>query len=690
MAGNALTAAMFSVGKGNTGVGKPTETLSSIDKGIKDVGTWASGIEAEKQKLKTDTAKKYREAELKAYENMPANETEKANMIRGLDSYKDQLYMNMKLVQNGNIASKDNLIFQENGKQSFDILSQLIKGYGEERDLTIKRAMGYTAEDGTVVKPVSGGVEGAIQDFNSRFGNSSHSKITFDEKGMGNITFFETEIDEETDTRVLKRDAKGEPIVQKGMDSISVLAYQNPGTQRADRVYLDREAQAFIGEETALGQAYELLGKIDKGMVGGVTNDQRDKQKNQLEQLLDSAADSIITANPSAASILIDNGPLAERSQSINQMQAAELKSADKDFDLNEQITYTYIDSDGVTQEGKKSKYILQKMSQNNVMVSVLSDEDKQAAKNMAKSQLYSQLGRKVDAGTKVTTFDPNSASSRASRKGESDKIGRVELAKRMAQGGKNQSSALQEMKSSGLYTVEKGFNEILSNSSVKEVTDPEGNTRKGEVYKVQTPRGVEDMIVYHTDVDGSPIPLQERTQQTLGLIMTNPTETKDLFNTYKGAGNNFDETYNQDTFKGNTVSTGSKTELRMDTVVEGKGTKAVTLSNRITQAIKLADDKDNFGVNEDLLATGIKGALNEALNKSNQKIDDLRVSHDGSDNFTIKGVNSKGKTITITGSQKSDDPAEMKLEVEALLNQFFQNLDSDEDITTGGKGKYD
>ena len=443
MAGNALTAAMFSVGKGNTGVGKPTETLSSIDKGIKDVGTWASGIEAEKQKLKTDTAKKYREAELKAYENMPANETEKANMIRGLDSYKDQLYMNMKLVQNGNIASKDNLIFQENGKQSFDILSQLIKGYGEERDLTIKRAMGYTAEDGTVVKPVSGGVEGAIQDFNSRFGNSSHSKITFDEKGMGNITFFETEIDEETDTRVLKRDAKGEPIVQKGMDSISVLAYQNPGTQRADRVYLDREAQAFIGEETALGQAYELLGKIDKGMVGGVTNDQRDKQKNQLEQLLDSAADSIITANPSAASILIDNGPLAERSQAINQMQAAELKSADKDFDLNEQITYTYIDSDGVTQEGKKSKYILQKMSQNNVMVSVLSDEDKQAAKNMAKSQLYSQLGRKVDAGTAVKTFDPNSASSRASNKIDRENQGTVDLIDQAATGNKNSLDAL-------------------------------------------------------------------------------------------------------------------------------------------------------------------------------------------------------------------------------------------------------
>ncbi len=683
MAGNALTAAMFSVGKGNTGVGNPTETLSSIDKGIKDVGTWAKGIEDEKQKLKTDTATKYREAELKAYENMPSNETEKANMIKGLASYKDQLYMNMKLVQNGNIDSKDNLIFQENGKQSFDILSQVIKNYGEERDLTMKRAKGYTDKDGTVVPPTAGGVEAALQDLQSRLGNPQFSEITFDEKGMGGVTFFETEIDEETDTRVIKRDAKGEPIIQKGMGSLSVLAFNKGRNQRAERVYLDKAAQGFIGEETALGQAYQIMEGINKGMVGNVTDDQRQKSRNQLNQLLDQAASTITSSNDSVSSILSDNGPLEERSIPINAIQAEELKSSK--VDLNEKISYTYIDSDGKTQTGQKSKYIIQKVSQNNQIVSVLSAEDKQAAVNMAKSQLYSQLGRKVDAGTKVTTFDPNSASSRAAKKGESDKIGRVELAKRMAQGGKNQSSALQEMKSSGLYTVENGFNEILSNSSVKEVTDPEGNTRKGEVYKVQTPRGVEDMIVYHTDVDGSPIPLQERTQQTLGLIMTNPTETKDLFNTYKGAGNNFDETYNQDTFKGNTVSTGSKTKLGMDTVVEGKGTKAVTLSNRITQVIKTADDATYSGVDEDLLVTGMKGALNEALNKSNQKVKNLDVTYDN-DNITITGVNSKGKTITITGSQESTDPTEMKIEVESLLNQFFQNLGSDEDITTGGK----
>jgi hypothetical protein len=245
-------------------------------------------------------------------------------------------------------------------------------------------------------------------------------------------------------------------------------------------------------------------------------------------------------------------------------------------------------------------------------------------------------------------------------------------------------------MKASGLYTVEKGFNEILSSSKVQELEgelDSKGKPRKGEIYKVQTPRGVEERIVYHTDEDGKQVPLQERTQQTLGLIMTNPTETKDLFNTYVGAGNNFDETYDAGNFLGNTVSTGSQAKLSMDTVVEGTGTKAVTLSNRITDVIKTADDKDSFGVNEDLLVKGIKGALNEALNQSNQKIDNLDVTYDD-DDITITGVNSKGKTITITGSQESDDKEEMKLEVNAILNQFFQALTSDKDITAGGAGE--
>ena len=684
MVSNALTAATFSLGKGNTGVGDPTETLSAIDKGIKDVQTWASGIEAGKEKLKTDVAEKYREAELKAKENMPSNETAKANILKGLDAYKDQLHMNMKLVQNGNIKANDNLIFQENGKQSFDIFSQMTKEYGAQRDLTIKRAEGYTDEKGNFIPPISGGVEASLQDLQSRLGNPQFSKIGFDENGMGFITFYETEIDESTDTRVLKRDKKGNPIVQKGMSKMSVLAFKNRN-QRANRVYLDKESEAFIGKETALGQAYQIMQESEKGMVGTVVSDQRNRQKNELNQLLDSAANSITSTNPKVASILIDNGPLNERSIAINSMQVQEQNLSPSD--LEAQIDYTYIDSDGVTQTGKKSKYILQKLSQNNQLVSSLSEEDKQAAANMAKSQLYSQLGRTVKAGSKVTTFDTNSASSQNSRKEKESGINRVDYANRIAVGGEDAMQALRDLKTSGLFTASNKFNEILSSDGL---VDFDG--RKAMKYTVQIDEkgNTEPRYVFTTDKDNKLLSQAERVEQSLVLIGTSPLQVKNLMEEFKRSGGILTKVDPNAKFLSVNISTGPETKLGMDSVVEGKGTKAVTLSNRITQAIKLADDKELFGVDEDLLATGIKGAVNEALNKSNQKIDGLRVSHDGSSNFTITGVNSKGKTITITGSQKSDDKDEMKLEVESLLNEFFQNLDSDEDITIGEKGKYD
>ena len=684
MVSNALTAATFSLGKGNTGVGDPTETLSAIDKGIKDVQTWASGIEAGKEKLKTDVAEKYREAELKAKENMPSNETAKANILKGLDAYKDQLHMNMKLVQNGNIKANDNLIFQENGKQSFDIFSQMTKEYGAQRDLTIKRAEGYTDEKGNFIPPISGGVEASLQDLQSRLGNPQFSKIGFDENGMGFITFYETEIDESTDTRVLKRDKKGNPIVQKGMSKMSVLAFKNRN-QRANRDYLDKESEAFIGKETALGQAYQIMQESEKGMVGTVVSDQRNRQKNELNQLLDSAANSITSTNPKVASILIDNGPLNERSIAINSMQVQEQNLSQSD--LEAQIDYTYIDSDGVTQTGKKSKYILQKLSQNNQLVSSLSEEDKQAASNMAKSQLYSQLGRTVKAGSKVTTFDTNSASSQNSRKEKESGINRVDYANRIAVGGEDAMQALRDLKTSGLFTASNKFNEILSSDGL---VDFDG--RKAMKYTVQIDEkgNTEPRYVFTTDKDNKLLSQAERVEQSLVLIGTSPLQVKNLMEESKRSGGILTKVDPNAKFLSVNISTGPETKLGMDSVVEGKGTKAVTLSNRITQAIKLADDKELFGVDEDLLATGIKGAVNEALNKSNQKIDGLRVSHDGSSNFTITGVNSKGKTITITGSQKSDDKDEMKLEVESLLNEFFQNLDSDEDITIGEKGKYD
>ena len=673
--GSALDAAKFSISQGFTGVSDPSSTFSAIDKGIKDLTDWQTKRKEDKEKLETDTATKYREAEKQAYENLPSGKNAQAQILSGLEEYKERLYTNMKLVQRGVIGANDNLIFRENGTQSFNILSDIVKDYDKQREEYIKGAEGYIDEKtGKLVEPIYGSVAAALQDMQTQIGNPDFTKLGFDSKGNGIITFYETKINEQTSTRELVLDKNGNPIPQKGLDGVNLIAYKNGRNQTALRVNLDQRTRDLVGKDSLLGKKYQTM-ISQGGMVGVVIDDIRGKDGKQVKSLITNAAGNLITNVAEMASVLSDNGE--NPSQVLNDRMWGEAKRNGADMD--EKIPYDYVDLEtGELKQGMKSKYIKIKTANNNQMVPILSEEDKLAAKRIAQFSVYNSLERGISGGSVL------SASNLTAGQLKENKIGRVELAKRIALGGKNQSSAFQEMKSSGLYTFEKGFNEILSNSNVKDVTDPEGNTRKGEVYKVQTPRGVEDMIVYHTDVDGSTIPLQERTQQTLGLIMTNPTETKDLFNTYISEGNNFNETYNKANFKGTTVSTGRKTSLSMETIVEGKGTKAITLNDVITDVIKTSDEVDNlqgsFGIDEDLLVKGIEGALNQALIKSEQKVDGLKVTHDGKNNVTITGVNSKGKTITVTGNQSSDEPNAMKVEIDAILNEFFQNLGSDKD----------
>ena len=54
MADSALKGAMFSIEKGNIGVGTKRTTLDAITKGVKDVGDWKADIDKKRLKLKTD------------------------------------------------------------------------------------------------------------------------------------------------------------------------------------------------------------------------------------------------------------------------------------------------------------------------------------------------------------------------------------------------------------------------------------------------------------------------------------------------------------------------------------------------------------------------------------------------------------------------------------------------------------
>ena len=412
--GNALDAAKFSASQGLTGVSDPTASFSAIDKGIKDLTDWQTKRKEDKEKLETDTATKYREAEKQAYENLPSGKNAQAQILSGLEEYKERLYTNMKLVQRGVIGANDNLIFRENGTQSFNILSDIVKDYDKQREEYIKGAEGYIDEKtGERVEPIYGSVAAALQDMQTQIGNPEFTKLGFDSKGNGTITFYETKINEQTSTRELVLDKNGNPIPQKGLDGVNLIAYKNGRNQTALRVNLDQRTRDLVGKDSLLGKRYETM--ISKGgMVGVVIDDIRGKDGEQVKSLISNAAGNLITNVAEMASVLSDNGE--NPSQVLNDRMWGEAKRNGADMD--EKIPYSYVDLETgeIKTDGLKSKYIRLKTANNNQMVPILSEEDTLAAKRIAQFSVYNSLERGVKAGAQRQKPTPTSGTEKKSK----------------------------------------------------------------------------------------------------------------------------------------------------------------------------------------------------------------------------------------------------------------------------------
>lgn len=563
MAGNALTGAMFSVGQGNTGVGTKKTTFEAIDEGIKGVKDWKDNIDTQRLKLKTDTADRYREAEKNVKDNLPSDITAKNQALKYLSNYKDMLYNNAQLVRSGNIKPDDNLIFQENGKQSFEILSKQVNGYAEELKKTKERAEGgYFLNEKTgkeeFVNPTSGAYEAAMQSMQSQISSLEGIDVTFSKNGMGEVNFYETEIDVATSTRVLKLDKDGNRIPIKSKSKMNVLALQQGNNQRADRLYMDKEVGKLIGKGSPLGQTYEKMARLGN-MSGVVTDDQRANKG--LKTLLEDAANNLTATPQRRMSILADNPMVGVNGESVNTKlvpfnEYAQLTDAEK----KEMQTYVYTDENGVEQKGTKRKYV-ELVVKNGNIVPEEDMNDRLAADRSAKSSLYAALQKDISGGSRDSQFDPNSASSRSSKKQKTDDIGRVTLANRIAVGGEDSVQALKEMKTSGIYTIENGFNEVIDVKGEQEI-----DGRRAMVYEVKTDASgnTEPRYVYITNKDGGFLTQSERVEQSLALIGTNPAQTQNLLDTYSEAGEKLTAVDEDALFSVSTISGGKRVKYEV------------------------------------------------------------------------------------------------------------------------------
>ena len=397
--GSALEAARISVSKGFTGVSDPTSTLSAITQGIETLSDWKTKREEAKEKLKKDTADQYLEAEKKAYENMPTDKTFKTNILDGLESYKERLYTNMKLVQRGVVSANDNLIFRENATQGIGVVSDMQKNYAKIQEDYLKGARGYTKEDGTFVAPIYGSGAAALNDIHVQLNNPDLYSLTFNEKGSPEVIMYETEVGP-NNIMVAKRDENGDRIPVRDasgnrVPNIKAMAFDGGNNQVMGIIDLPKVTAQLTGDGTVFDRDYQDIINT-KGLMGVITDDIKANKKDGLADLIKGTAATMINGMDQQLSVLTDNGPKSEQSQSMSPAMYARLTPAQK----AETIEYNYFNFEtGKMDKGQKTKYIPLVMGANNQYVPQFKEIDVQAYTNITEFSVYNSLEKSIKSG---------------------------------------------------------------------------------------------------------------------------------------------------------------------------------------------------------------------------------------------------------------------------------------------------
>lgn len=467
--GNALQGTIAALDKGLIG-GNPLESkFAAIDKGIKDVQDWKANIDKQRLDLKKTTSKSIREAEKYAAENMPSNDTAAAKMVESLAKFKEDAFISEKLVRNGNVPPEENLIFQENGKQTFEILSDFVKTFGDEIDVTEERAKGkYITNDKgeqIFVKPQSGELEAIKQQIQTQIGTLAGVDVNFDDKGMGIVDFYKMEVDEKTKTLVRKLDKDGKPIYIDGQSGMSVLALKHKANTRADRIYITDQVEDFAN--SAVGTNYEIMVK-DGLMVGNVVTDSRNNP------------DIKASVNNQVAANTTNIEHVASLFTSENGMGGKLVSFTDYDnlTDAQKKETFT-VDILDENLEAKKvtvPKYSrIAAANSNNAIVPEMTEEQIEAVKGYNRRSLVAGLQRKVTKGTKQSQFDPNTPA-KLGNKTQIDKGVRTIASLNNLRGAKTPEEmqlSLQELQ--GLSGLKYGS--IKETTSI--ITGPDGNDKE-------------------------------------------------------------------------------------------------------------------------------------------------------------------------------------------------------------------
>lgn len=673
--GNALQSTMAAVNAGFIGKNPLEGKLAAIDKGIKGVQDWKANIDKQRLELKQNTAKQIREAELKAYENMPSDETAQAKVLEGLAKYKNQMLTNERLVRNGAVPPEENLIFFENGKQSFDIFAQNVSNYDKELELTKKRAQGYTdPETGEFVQPTSGELEASMQKIQTAIGTLSGIDINFSERGMGQIDFYQMEVDPKTHTYRPKVDENGNKIPIEGQSNMSVLALKHKANGRADRVNVSGLTETFT--KKGLASTYEVM-QTEGIMVGNVVNDLRNNP--DRASVLNNAVSADSSGIQQVASILSKDNGIPTEYVPFNEWDM--LSDADK----NETIEITVLDENMEEKSVNVKKYVrVAAANENNAIVPEMDEDQINAAQGYLRKSYADALQRKITKGTKRTEFDQSTPQKRGGSQSDIDKGTRTVAALNNLRGATTKQDmelALQELQGiSGL-----SYSDIGETTETVSVPDGKGGFTEEEV-----------VTAVNLNLGGQIIPVRfgEVVTDDEGRKVFNQTSGEDFvkanYEYFNKGGVSADIGFDEFKKRGNTLfedvsqpGKGTRTKTYKQTknvTLAGEynlGGSETSLSAQLTNAFDKADTASYGGQDMSVLVGGVEAAIGSSYDAMELSLPKgLSVESSGND-LIISAIDAEGitvkETISDIGNASDDGDSILQGGVQSFLNKMNQ-----------------
>ena len=326
-----------------------------------------------------------------------------------LDGFIQDSYDKQEIVTSGlggKFAVRDYNIFKNNQKQTWQAVKGRADAAGKELEETIRRAEGYTNEEGVFIPPVAGAGEAAFQRYQSIIGDLNNTKVKSGEDGMGVVEVYETVFDKETGVQKRVLDADGNPVINKNISGTSVMALLNKQNSRWQKTDVISSVEKAFGKDVI---ASYQVSTNHPGYIKGSSKEDNIRRNPSFTRYQDTFIKKTLSNNRAVSSALTDN--YGGEFYQLDPEQTANGMVDGVEIDMNETISVSVLtgyDSNGkpIYDNVEAPKYIGSKVEGDGIVVQT-TDKHKAAASGIVRATIDGQLGIKVVDGVAIKQFDP-------------------------------------------------------------------------------------------------------------------------------------------------------------------------------------------------------------------------------------------------------------------------------------------